>query len=115
MQRRAAPRKSAAVAARSVRFTIEQRLRRDLIRPEKLRWRRNPSRSLVPKRPSAQAVLVVAQKATVGELQGAVAALFRNKKVLPVSGTEVLRGRRSGLDLFITADYQPEIDVQFEA
>ena len=58
---------------------------------------------------------MVAQKATVGELQGAVAALFRNKKVLPAVGLKFCEGCRSGLDLFITADYQPEIDVQFEA
>ena len=69
---------------------------------------------MLPKSPTPQAVLVVGPKTTVGELQGAVGALFKNKKVLPSVGLKFCEGCRSGLDIFITSQYQPQMEVPIQ-
>jgi hypothetical protein len=58
-----------------------------------------------------QAVMYVGPKATLGELQGALAGLYKDKTALKAVGLKFCEGCKSGLDILIRTRFDRQIDV----
>ncbi len=59
-----------------------------------------------------QAVMYMEQKATLAELQGALAGLYKDKTALKAVGLRFCGGCKSGLDILIRTRFETQIDVQ---
>jgi hypothetical protein len=58
-----------------------------------------------------QAVVYVGEKATLAELQGALAGLYKDKTALKAVGLRFCDGCKSGLDILIRTRFEKQIDV----
>ncbi|MGZ8260421.1 MAG: hypothetical protein ACXWUL_07715 [Caldimonas sp.] len=63
-------------------------------------------------RGAPQAVMYVAEKSTLDELQSALTGLFRDKTALKAVGLRFCGGCKSGLDILIRTRFDKQIDVQ---
>jgi hypothetical protein len=59
-----------------------------------------------------QAVVFVNEKSTLAELQGSLAALYKDKNALKAVGLRFCDGCKSGLDILIRTRFETQIDVQ---
>jgi hypothetical protein len=59
-----------------------------------------------------QAVVYLAEKATLAELQGSLAGLYQDKTALKAVGLRFCGGCKSGLDILIRTRFDTQIDVQ---
>jgi hypothetical protein len=58
-----------------------------------------------------QAVLYAGENATLAELQGALAGLYKDKTALKAVGLKFCEGCKSGLDVLIRTRFEAQIDV----
>jgi hypothetical protein len=59
-----------------------------------------------------QAIVYLAEKTTLAELQGALAGLYKDKTALKAVGLRFCDGCKSGLDILIRTRFETQIDVQ---
>jgi hypothetical protein len=60
---------------------------------------------------SPQAHVFIAEGAKIGEVQAAVAGLYRDKLALKSVGLRFCEGCKSGLDIFIRTRFESQIEV----
>jgi len=73
---------------------------------------RNPITVQLSKNNGApQAVVYLAEKSTLAEMQGALAGLYKDKTALKAVGLRFCGGCRSGLDILIRTRFETQIDV----
>jgi len=60
---------------------------------------------------SPQAVVYLDEKATLTQLQGALAGLYQDKTALKAVGLRFCGGCKSGLDILIRTRFETQIDV----
>jgi len=56
--------------------------------------------------------MYIGEKATLAQMQGALAGLYKDKTALKAVGLKFCEGCKSGLDILIRTRFETQIDVQ---